>query len=348
MKSLMFLSATLIMLLFVNSCKDDEPVKTIPEITTENISDITESSATCNANISDNGGTTVSIRGFVWDTNTDPGLEENLDFSENSSGTGFFSNDLENLNYNTTYYVKAYATNEIGTAYGEELEFTTSDLTWNGISCTDCETVTDIDGNEYRTVSIGDQCWLVENLKTTKLNDGTDLTNITANGEWTNTSIAAYSWYDNDISNKDSHGAIYNYHAVATDKLCPTGWHVATDDEWKVLEGTVDTQYDTQDNVWDDQSWRGYDAGDKLKKRIDWHNNGGGSDDYGFEAIPNGFRNAITGEFERESEWGTVWTHKNTNQTEHFRREFSDHDDNVARYNSNPLSGYAVRCVKDY
>jgi uncharacterized protein (TIGR02145 family) len=243
--------------------------------------------------------------------------------------------------------VIAYATNEVGTAYGEELEFTTNDLIWNGTPCTDCETVTDFDGNVYRTVSIGDQCWLVENLKTTKLNDGTDISNITANAEWTSTSIAAYSWYDNDIANKDSDGAIYNYPAVATDKLCPTGWHVATDDEWKELEGTIDSQYGVGNGEWNNQSWRGEDAGDKLKNRIGWFNNGNGSDDYGFEAIPNGFRNAVTGEFEHKTEWGTIWTHKNADETEHFRREFSHQDDNIARYNGNPLSGYAVRCLKD-
>ncbi len=338
------MSISFVLLIFFNSCKKEN---TVPVISESSVNNVTEFTATCNATISDDGGGEITVRGFVWDTVANPDLSTNFGLSENGTGTGDFTNSLTNLNFETAYYVKAYATNEVGTVYGDELVFTTNDLVWNGASCTDCETVTDIDGNAYRTVSVGDQCWLVENLKTTKLNDGTDITNVTENGDWNSISSSAYSWYENDIGNKDTDGAIYNYYAVATDKLCPTGWHVATDNEWKELEGTVDTQYDAQDDVWNGQSWRGNDAGDKLKKRIGWYESGNGVDEYGFEVLPNGFRNAVTGEFEHKTEWGTIWTHKNTDETEHFRREFSHQDENIARYNCSPRSGYAVRCLKD-
>jgi uncharacterized protein (TIGR02145 family) len=346
-KLFVFLSAFFIMLLLFNSCKEEEPVKTIPVVTTDSITDITEFTATCNATISDDGGAEITIRGFVWDTTSSPSLETNLGFSENGTGTGSFTNTLTELSHETSYYVIAYATNEIGTAYSEEVEFSTSELTWNGTSCTDCETVTDVDGNVYRTVSVGDQCWLVENLKTTKFNDGADISNVTNNDDWNSLSIAAFAWYDNDITNKDADGAIYNYYAVATDKLCPTGWHVATDNEWKELEGFVDSQYGLGNAEWDAASWRGDDVGVKLKTRYDWNFEGNGTDDFGFEVYPNGFRDAVSGEFERKNEWGTIWTDKNGTETDNYRREFSVQEDRSARYNCSPRSGYAVRCLKD-
>lgn len=91
--------------------------------------------------------------------------------------------------------------------------------------------VTDADGNVYSTLTIGDFTWLGENLKTTKYNDGTDIANIADNNEWENLSSDAYCWYDN----RYSYEALYNWEAVNTGKLCPTGWHVATDDEWTEL-----------------------------------------------------------------------------------------------------------------
>ncbi len=339
-----FLSTSFMMLVFFNSCKKEN---TVPALTNCSISEITEFTATSKTTISDDGGLEITARGFVWDSVTNPSLDNKLGFSNNGTGTGNFSNNIIDLSPNTKYYIRAYATNEIGTAYSETFSFTTNELAWNGTSCTCCETVTDIDGNIYRTVSIGSQCWLVENLKTTKYNDGNAIPNIVENNEWNNVTTAAYSWYDNNNSNKDTYGALYNYYAVETDKLCPSGWHVATDNEWKELEGYVDTQFDIGDTEWNKVALRGFNAGEKLMSRYDWLYSGNGTDDYGFEAFPNGFRNAITGEFERKNEWGTVWTDVNNTETEHYRREFSGQEEGIARFNSSPRTGYAVRCIKD-
>ena len=86
--------------------------------------------------------------------------------------------------------------------------------------------ITDKDGNVYTSVTIGTQVWMVENLKTTKYNDGTPIPNVTDNTEWSNLTTPAYCWYDNDITKKNPYGALYNGYAVRTGKLCPTGWHV--------------------------------------------------------------------------------------------------------------------------
>lgn len=99
----------------------------------------------------------------------------------------------------------------------------------------DSITVTDIDGNVYNTVTIGTQVWFKENLRTTSYNDGTDIPNITGDDGWQNTSSGAYCWYDNDMNNKGEYGALYNWYAGNTAKLCPTGWHVPTHDEFIAL-----------------------------------------------------------------------------------------------------------------
>ncbi len=96
-------------------------------------------------------------------------------------------------------------------------------------------TVTDCDGNIYKTVKIGEQIWMAENLKTTKYNDCTPIPYVLDNTEWYNLTSPSYSFYDFDESNKDIYGALYNYHTVATNKLCPIGWHVPSYDDFKQL-----------------------------------------------------------------------------------------------------------------
>lgn len=103
------------------------------------------------------------------------------------------------------------------------------------------ETVTDIDGNTYKAVTIGSQTWMAENLKTTKYNDGTSVPLITDFTEWFGLNTPAYCWYDNsEANNKETFGALYNWYAVETGKLCPTGWHVPSDDDWQTLVLYID------------------------------------------------------------------------------------------------------------
>ncbi len=99
--------------------------------------------------------------------------------------------------------------------------------------------VTDIDGNIYNTVKIGTQVWTVENLRTTRLRDGSKIPNIENNQLWVSSKTPAYCFYNNDINNKSNFGALYNWHAVETGKLAPAGWHVPTNDEWKILENYI-------------------------------------------------------------------------------------------------------------
>lgn len=95
--------------------------------------------------------------------------------------------------------------------------------------------IRDIDGNEYRIIMTESGVWMAENLTTFKLNDGTSLEYISDNGNWKKTKVPAYGWYKAEVDYADTYGAIYNWHAVATGKLCPQGWHVPTEEEWNDL-----------------------------------------------------------------------------------------------------------------
>lgn len=94
----------------------------------------------------------------------------------------------------------------------------------------------DIDGNVYKKVTIGDQTWMAENLRTTKYNDGTQIPYITVDSIWSNTDTAGYCWYDNNKEKyKYPYGALYRWRTVETGKLCPSGWHVPSVNEWNKL-----------------------------------------------------------------------------------------------------------------
>jgi uncharacterized protein (TIGR02145 family) len=141
-------------------------------------------------------------------------------------------------------------------------------------------TITDKDGNVYTSVTIGTQVWMVENLKTTKYNYGTEIPNVTDNTEWSNLTTPAYCWYDNDITKKTPFGALYNFYAVNTGTLCPTGWHVPSNTEWTTL-----FNYAGGLAV----------AGGKLKETGTTHWNApntGATDEYGFKYLPGGLRDS--------------------------------------------------------
>src|SRR4030042_394841 len=95
--------------------------------------------------------------------------------------------------------------------------------------------IRDLDGNVYRIIMTESGVWMAENLKTFKLNDGTPISLIRDNKLWEKTKTPAYGWYKSDIAYTETYGAIYNWYAVATGKLCPTGWHVPTEEEWNDL-----------------------------------------------------------------------------------------------------------------
>lgn len=199
------------------------------------------------------------------------------------------------------------------------------------------ETVTDIDGNVYKTVAIGTQTWMAENLKTTKYSDGSQIPNVTAKSQWDNLTTDAYCWYNNDASTyKAAYGALYNWYAVNTGKLCPTGWHVPSDTEWKTLVDFAGS--------------RDY-AGGKLKEKGTTHwtaPNTDATDEYGFKALPGGDRYPGSGyEFWGIGEYCALWTSKSSTTTTAEFLEVYYNACTTYQTSTNKRFGFSVRCIKN-
>ena len=199
----------------------------LPTITTLSSTFLTSSRATIGGNILEDGGAPISESGVVYSNSPNPSISNSK--VVNGSANSSFMLNLSGLTPNTKYYVRAYAKNIQGVAYGNEISITTSVLTLNTGS------ISDLDGNVYKTVQIGTQVWMAENLKTTKYNNGTAIPNISDSIAWKNLTTGAYCWYNNSVVNKSNYGSLYNYYAVNTGNVCPSGWHVPSNEEWDIL-----------------------------------------------------------------------------------------------------------------
>ena len=206
------------------------------------------------------------------------------------------------------------------------------------------ETITDIDGNIYKTVKIGKQVWMAENLKTTKYNDGVLIPNITDNIEWGNDKDGAYCWYDNDKAEYEvKYGALYNWYAVNTAKVCPTGWHVPTENEFKELERFLGMSNEGIEET----GLRGDNEGGELKSVEGWYDGGNGIDTYGFNALPGGYRSS-SNQFYRRKKFGYWWSSTEFSETHSWYRSLFHHSSQIGRYaNMEKQIGFSVRCIKD-
>jgi uncharacterized protein (TIGR02145 family) len=196
------------------------------------------------------------------------------------------------------------------------------------------QTVKDIDGNVYKTVTIGTQTWMAENMKTTKFNDGSAVPLVTDNNSWYNNSKPGYCWYNNDeANNKVTYGALYNWYAVKTGKLCPAGWSVPGDSEWKTLS-----------------SFLGGDltAGGKMKEAESEHwsaVNVGATNKSGFTALPAGYRSQKGTPFSGVGDYSYWWS-KDTDSigVQSWGIMYGDSLLEMSRHDKN--LGISVRCIK--
>jgi uncharacterized protein (TIGR02145 family) len=199
------------------------------------------------------------------------------------------------------------------------------------------QTVTDIEGNIYNTVTIGTQVWMKENLKTTKYNDETSIPNETNETNWKTLTTPSYCWYVNDSNKyKVTYGALYNWYTINSGKLCPIGWHSPTNSDWTIL-----TTYLGGESV----------AGGKLKEtgNTHWYSpNYGATDESSFTALPGGFRNEF-GSFQYLSSGGYWWSATEYNDSNALSRIILYRDCTVnVNYNGNDKRmGFSVRCLRD-
>ena len=186
--------------------------------------------------------------------------------------------------------------------------------------------VTDVDGNTYKSVVIGEQEWMAENLRTTKYADGTAITNMSDDLEyyWT----GAWCYFNND----SIYGKLYNWNAVETDNLCPTGWHVPTNREWTKLTDYLATN--------------GHN-GTALKATSGWDGSGNGTDNYGWSALPGGKRDDAEGDFNGDYSEGQWWSSSQSSPLKSSYIKLFYYSDNFLRGDNKNNNGYSVRCLRD-
>lgn len=293
-----------------------------PTLTTTNAENISEQSATLGGNITLEGSSPVIERGVVWGTETGPDIDSPGKASASTSGTGVFSIPISNLTPSTTYYVRAYASNGQLTGYGNQIVFTTTG-------------VIDIDGNVYPSVQIGTQIWMKKNLKVSKYRNGDPIPTGLNNSDWENANSGAYSIYGNVAANDETYGKLYNTFTVVDPRgLCPTGWHVPSDEEWTTLENFLggrevsSGKMKAVSNLWDQP-------------------NNGATDESGFSALPGGIR-IFNGNY---LELGVIgyWLSSTENPSGlPWLRALVYANGSSGRFTSNyKQSGFSVRCLRD-
>jgi len=189
--------------------------------------------------------------------------------------------------------------------------------------------VDDIDGNTYKTVKIGNQWWMAENLRVTKYRSSVEIPNVTNSEDWRNRNTPAFCYYDNDVWLSEDYGALYNWFAVIRSDLPPKGWRIPTYEDWKILV-----------------EYLGNNGGDKLKSDWGWIDEGNGTDDYEFSALPAGYRDS-DGIFKDMGFYADFWSasEKVLNNAWDGSLYFDQAEINQKDYDVR--GGFSVRCIRE-
>ena len=196
--------------------------------------------------------------------------------------------------------------------------------------------VTDIDGNFYWTVLIGDQLWMAENLKVTHYGNGDEILYVTNNDDWLDTLYGTYCYYNNDINNKDIYGNLYNWYAIDDERgLAPSRWRVATNDDWWIL-----IDYLGGSSV----------AGGKMKETgiVHWDSpNTGATNESGFTALPAGYRYYVDGDSYDIGTSSFFWSSTESDSWNAAGRRLYAGSTNINYFRGLPkIYGFPVRCVR--
>ena len=327
------------------------PQEGLPTVITLQATNVTGTSAQCGGNIPSDGGSAITARGICWSVSSNPTIDG--DHTMNGTGAGTFYANLYDLQSGTTYHVRAYATNSIGTEYGNEVTFTTATPTVDGEPCPGMPTVTDVDGNIYNTVAIGQQCWMKENLKTTQFSDGTSI-------PWSSSNSTVPARYNpgGNASNVSTYGYLYNWYAVMNGNassnsnpspvqgVCPSGWHVPSNMEWSQLTGYVSAFTDFQcDNNAQNiakalAATTNWSAIGSILCAVGYNTNLNNAT--GFSALPGGTRTGSVGTD------GYFWTCTQSDVSTAYAIHLAYNSPSLTVGADNAkTAGYSVRCVSD-
>jgi uncharacterized protein (TIGR02145 family) len=317
-----------------------------PSVTTGAVINISATTATCDGNVTADGGLPVIARGVCWSTSVNPTTSNSK--TTNGTGLGTYTSNISGLSPNTTYYMRAYATNANGTAYGEQRTFKTQQEQGSVFgSFTDSR-----DGIVYKTVTIGEQVWMAENLAYLPRVVGP------ATGSYTEPHYYVYGYDGTNVTaakattNYNKYGVLYNWPAALT--ACPDGWHLPSDAEWTQLE-----EYLIANGYNYDGTTEGNKIAISLASANGWSsstntgtigNTNPAYDAYrnksGFSALPGGYR-SLYGSFDRIGYGGHWWssTQYGTNLAWFRTLDYTNSD--VPRGYSDRVDGFSVRCVRD-
>ena len=308
----------------------------LPILTTTETSEITTTTAVSGGTISSNGASVVIAKGVVWSTSSNATIVLSTK-TINDIGVGTYTSSITGLTANTTYYIRAYATNSFGTAYGNEFSFTTNSSTEVNVPGPN---VSDIDGNVYQTVTNCNQTWTKTNLNTSHYRNGDGIPQVTDPIAWAKLKTGAWCYYNNDSANGTTYGKLYNWYAVNDSRgLVPIGYHIPTDAEWTTLTTCLGGA-----SV----------AGGKMKTTTLWNDGIGiypppyttATNSSGFSALPGGYRNSNGGYFYIR-DYGYWWSSTEVYTEYAYDRYLIFYTNEVGREGINKLNGWSVRCVMD-
>jgi uncharacterized protein (TIGR02145 family) len=338
---LIFTAFVYLMVIFSAGCRD-KSIDENPKLTT-----LIE--ARSGSLIAFSGGTIttyndelVTSRGVCWSNTTIPTVNDNKTID--GSGPGYFESTLQGLTPNTNYFLRMYAIINGKKHYGNVVLFKTTDV------------VTDIDGNRYNTVTIGKQVWTVENLKTTRYQNG-DLiqTTIPATLDIKYEANPKYQWAcDGDARKVKQYGRLYTWYVVVDPrKICPVGWHIPSDEEWTTLViYLIENRYNY------DELTQFNNIAISLASPLEWgySNQKGapGNSDFakianktGFTALPGGYRDS-DGKFQQFGHSGSWWSSSEETYYKAYYRYIYFNISDLNRSSNIEFCGASIRCVKDY
>lgn len=316
--------------LFFFGCKKNDNVQ-LATLTTVELSSISVKTAVTGGMILKTGNSAITAQGVVWGTSPNPTTANNQ-INDNSK-KGVYSCTLSSLSPNTKYYVRAYATNSEGTAYGNQLSFTTisgeflnPNLSYGGMS--------DQEGNNYATIIVGSQEWMAENLNATTFSNGDSIPHVISSTQWRSlNNVGAYSYPTISQMQSTAGVNLYNWFVISDPRnICPTGWHVPSNDEWLILNDYLG----------------GTDAGGKMKSISGWNTpNVSATNESGFSGLPAGYRNGEEGFFNSVGYQGAWWSSTSYNNFNAIGRALFSNNGSVSSVNEDKGTGMSIRCIRD-
>lgn len=318
-----------------------------PTVITQVVSGITSNTANSGGQVVSDGGSTVVQRGVAYGLAPLPDL--NQSYTMNGTGTGSFASALLNLSPNTLYHVRAYATNAVGTSYGNQEVFTSDALPpppgCQANACPGTPTVTDFGGRVYGTVKIGNQCWMASNLRTVHYQNGDPISPWGSNQN----PVGYHAVYNNQPSNEALYGLLYNTFAVIDSRgLCPTGWRVPSSADFDVLATFLDPNSVSGSAVFNGAVSTM--AGGEMKSLSLWNSpNVGATNGSCFDAVGAGYRGTDANYYNQGLGayfWTTTTGFPGGWNSLLDRRLWSFSSELVVAPNA-PELGFSVRCIKN-